>query len=90
MRAQLYLGVEAGLGEIAKKHNEIVLDTRSIERNLPRIILGFFYRDDDGEARAARDAFIRMYKLSPKAVPLVHLDLSAPRAEDVFKLVSEH
>ena len=73
-------------------NNEFVVDTRSIDEQLPQIVLAFFYRveptHDGGEedVRNQRAAFLRAYHLSESAVPLVRLDVSQPAG--VFTLVS--
>jgi len=81
MRAQLQLG-----GGHARRHNEIVLDTRSIEAHLPDVILGFFYLEDDSTARRARREFMRHFGLPVEQVPLVHIDFSS-RASPAIRAV---
>ena len=81
--------VRAGQGT---SNNEIVLDTRSLVANLPKMVLAFFYRSksshESGEAdvRRYRAAFLEAYGLSGRKAPLVHLDLGL--ATGVFSLAS--
>ena len=58
----------------AANHNEIVLDTSSLE--LPEAILGWFYLPggDKSTVVKIRDAFLKRYGLDPNSKPLVSLD----------------
>ena len=64
------------------RNNEMVIDLRSIEHNLPHAILGFFYCAHSGSSevqrvRNARRAFLAHYALSSEqGPPLLVLDLS--------------
>ena len=71
MRAQLARGDPSGT------HNELVIDTRSIEAHTPEAVLAFFYLDEPERADAARDAFLREYSLPNWVVPLVQVNLGA-------------
>jgi len=83
MQAQLDMG-----GGEAIKHNEAVIDTRSIEANLPQVITAFFYMGADTKARTARSNFLRAYGLSSDQVPLVHIDLQAGSNVPAITLVA--
>ena len=82
-----------GWGE-AGRNNEIVLDTRSIEEHLPRVVLAFFFRPemtnaglgaDENAVRRHRAAFLKAFDLPSSAAPLVRCDVRAPT--DIFTLV---
>ena len=87
-----FLGVWPNVADVTHPNNEIVLDTRSVEANLPHSVLAFFYRveptTEAGEAqvRAHRLAFLEAFDLPPDAKPLVRVDLSQPSG--VFTLAS--
>ena len=71
------------------RHNEIVIDTRSIDANLPSVILGFFclVHKDCSSPRQMRTGFIAAYGLSGSDVPLLEINLRASGygADKVFK-----
>ena len=78
MQAQLNSGIQ--------RHNELIIDTRTIEQYLPRVVLGFFYfRDEDDEAAGARRRFLRAYDLHSTDAPLIRVDFGAGPGE-VFSL----
>ena len=86
MRAQLQRD-----GGASNSHNEIVIDTRSIEAHLPEIVLAFFFESSRERAASARDAFNTAYGLRGEAaVPLVRVQLNAAggAADPVFTLAS--
>lgn len=85
MRAQLAMGHGH-----ATRHNEFVVDTRSVEANLPHALLGFFYAAAGGRSVASRvrGNFMRTFGLSAEQVPLVHLNLHAPSGVEAFTLDS--
>ena len=69
-------------------HNEVVIDTRSIEAYLPEAILGFFHLGDAaGEnaqsqlehVQSVRKRFLETYQLGEERAPLLRLDLHAER-----------
>ena len=77
LAAQLAAGVQ--------RHNEIIIDTRSVLTQLPDVVVAFYYpgaHRADAHKTWARDAFAAQYGLAPERVPLVRLDLDAP--ERVF------
>jgi len=90
MRAQLQTSDGARPIAQAVRHNEIVIDTRSIEAHLPRVVSGFFFVQDASKARLARSNFIAAYGLEPGQVPLVKMDFSAAggEADPAFTLVA--
>ena len=57
-------------------HNEVIVDPASIQANLPRAVLAFFYEEekDAGSAGGYRDTFLRDYGI---VLPLLRLDLNA-------------
>jgi len=68
--------------------NEIVVDTRSVEDMLPRVILAFFYipGGDAGEMEGHRRRFSESYHLAiEEAPPVVELDLSKPSSPFTLK-----
>jgi hypothetical protein len=68
--------------------NEMVVDTRSIEVNLPAVVLAFFHlpRSDRATMSAFREGFMREYRLRPPNVPpLLALD---PSSDAPFSLVA--
>ena len=58
--------------------NEMIVDTRSVEQQLPASVLAFFWipGSDVSSVRASRDAFAAQYNLAPGQAPVVKLDLS--------------
>ena len=80
LQAQLKAGVV--------RHNEVIIDTRSISENLPGVVLGFFYLagNDASDARETREDFVTAYGLDADAAPLIRVDWSAD--QDVFTLQS--
>lgn len=63
-------------------HNEVVLDSRSIESGLPGSVLAFFWvggRRD--ETAALRDAFCAQFGLAAADVPLLRYDFGAVPAQ---------
>ena len=59
------------------RHNEVVIDTRSIEAGLPGVILAFFHLGDLDYVRGVRAAFLHAYGLAADRAPLLRLDLGA-------------
>ena len=86
------LGVWPHEPDMAHPNNEFVIDTRSLEANLPGAVVAFFFRieptkeADEAEVRRHRQAFLEAYGLPNDAAPLVRTDLS--RQTGVFTLAS--
>ena len=81
LQAQLTSGIQ--------RHNELIIDTRTIEQYLPHVVMGFFFfRDEVEQAAAARRAFLRDYGLHSADAPLVRVDFGAGPGE-VFSLYHE-
>lgn len=77
-------------GRPSASHNEIVIDTRSIERNMPSVVLAYFYLDDAGVARRERAAFHRAFADWSVNVPLIRINLGGRGGGDpVFRLASD-
>ena len=72
-----------------ESHNEVVVDTRSVEANLPRVVRGFFYRNDDAQARWARQKFLEFYSLERDQVPLLHLDFWADSQDETRRVFQD-
>ena len=77
--------LEAQIATGVQRHNEVMLDTRSVEACLPWCVLGFFYIGSSvgdysplgGDLSSVRRAFREQYDLSGERAPLIRLDLSA-------------
>ena len=67
--------------------NEVVIDTRSIEAHLPRIVTAFFHRGGVGQTRDVRARFLKYYGLDERTgPPLVGVNVGS--AGNVFYLSS--
>jgi hypothetical protein len=77
LRDALQVQVRIGL----PSHNEVIVDTRSVEQALPASILAFFYEvgaaDHGAAARLVRSHFLSTYGLEADAAPLLRMDLGA-------------
>ena len=67
--------IQAQINAGVQRHNEVVVDTRSIFGHLPAVVLAFFHLGNDGESRTHRQAFLAQYGLGEDRAPLVFLDL---------------
>jgi hypothetical protein len=79
--AKLREALQTQLDNGVPKHNELVIDTRSVRAYLPHAVLAFFVEKgaDPTPARRARSAFVAAYGLADEEVaPVLQLDLQAP------------
>ena len=81
-------------------YNELIVDTRQWEPDLPEVVLAFFYSIGTGfmehekraaadKARGAYDAFNRRYWDRRHRTPLVSVDLDARGQAKAFKLMAD-
>jgi len=75
--------------EYSSQYNEIVMDGRHANENLPWSIEAMFYTDHDTDngarARLMHTKFLKAYpKVSPKDIPLLHLDGSRQEGGPFF------
>ena len=87
--AHLKKALEAQLIKKTGHHNEVVIDTRSVEAHLPHVVTAFFYRAGQSASRTrqVRQAFLQEFGLSERTgPPLVKLSVQATSREGVFTL----
>ena len=70
-------------------HNEVVVDTRSVEQHLPWSILGFFFLGQNpGRAGEEHGRFLTRFGLNASQVPLVRINLEASSRSETFVAAS--